>query len=105
MTSDANTATAGRPGLNAVSFLHCFGSALNDQVQLHACATDGGSMPTGDETPALPPVRPITQADLDALSGKVRRNVVWWFGKQRLLEVAAAAFDPILLQAGRNPRR
>jgi len=60
VTSGANTATAARPRLGAVSFLHCFGSALNDHKQLHACATDGVFMPTGDGTPAFLPVRLIT---------------------------------------------
>jgi hypothetical protein len=37
-----------RPRLGAVSFLHRFGSALNHHVHLHACATDGVFVPTGD---------------------------------------------------------
>ena len=42
-----------RPRLGAVSFLHRFGSALNHHVHLHACATDGVFVPTGDGPPAL----------------------------------------------------
>jgi hypothetical protein len=33
--------------------LHRFGSALNHHVHLHACATDGVFIPTGDGPPAL----------------------------------------------------
>ena len=48
-------------------------------------------MPTGDETPAFLPARPITQVHLASLTEKVRRRVVRWFRMQRLLDVAAAA--------------
>ena len=37
------------------------------------------------------PARPITQADLAALTEKVRRRVVRWFRMQRLLDADAAA--------------
>ena len=80
-----------RPRLGAVSFLHRFGSALNHHVHLHACATDGVFVPTGDGPPAFLPARPITQADLAALTEKVRRRVVRWFRMQRLLDADAAA--------------
>jgi len=47
-----------RPRLGAVFFLHRFGSAINHHVHLHACATDGVFVPTGDGPPAfLPAVR------------------------------------------------
>ena len=37
------------------------------------------------------PARPITQADLAALTERVRRRVIRWFRMQRLLDAAAAA--------------
>jgi hypothetical protein len=80
-----------RPRLGAVSFLHRFGSALNHHVHLHACATDGVFVPTGDGPPAFLPARAITQADLAALTERVRRRVVRWFRMQRLLDADAAA--------------
>ena len=80
-----------RPRLGAVSFLHRFGSALNHHVHLHACATDGVFVPTCDQPPAFLPARAITQADLAALTEKVRRRVVRWFRMQRLLDADAAA--------------
>ncbi len=80
-----------RPRLGAVSFLHRFGSVLNHHVHLHACATDGVFVPTGDGPPALLPGRLITQADLATLTEKVRRRVVRWFRIQRLLDADAAA--------------
>ncbi|MFO0191153.1 MAG: transposase [Planctomycetia bacterium] len=74
-----------------MSLLHRFGSALNHHVHLHACATDGVFVPTGGGPPAFLPARPITQADLAALTEKVRRRVVRWFRMQRLLDADAAA--------------
>ena len=80
-----------RPRLGAVSFLHRFGSAINHHVHLHACATDGVFVPTGGGPPAFLPARPITQADLAALTEKVRRRVVRWLRMQRLIDADAAA--------------
>ncbi len=80
-----------RARLGAVPLLHRFGSAINHHVHLHACATDGVFVPTGDGPPAFLPARPITQAGLAALAEKVRRRVVRWFRMQRLLDADAAA--------------
>jgi hypothetical protein len=68
-------------------------------------ATDGGFLPTVDGPPdslrrrrdgeaaglRQLPTQAITQADLAALTGKVRRRVVRWFRMQRLLAADAAA--------------
>jgi hypothetical protein len=40
-------------GPGCLSLLQRFGSALNHHVHLHACATDGVFVPTGDGPPAL----------------------------------------------------
>ena len=53
-------------------------------------------MPPADEAgcdapPAFLPARPITQADLAALTERVRRRVIRWFRLTRLLDAAAAA--------------
>jgi hypothetical protein len=85
-----------RPRLGGISFLHRFGSALNRHVHLHACVTDGVFVPpaeqaVSDAPPAFLPARPITQADLAALTERVRRRVIRWFRMQRLLDAAAAA--------------
>ena len=45
------SAATARPRLGAVSFVHRFGSALNQHVHLHACVTDGVFVPTGDARP------------------------------------------------------
>ena len=79
-----------------VSFLHRFGSALNHHVHLHTCVTDGVFVPApaqaaGDAPPAFLPARPINQADLAALTERVRRRVIRWFRLARLLDAAAAA--------------
>jgi len=40
---------------------------------------------------AFLPARPITSADLAALTERVRRRVIRWFRMRRLLDAAAAA--------------
>jgi hypothetical protein len=83
-----------RPRLGAVSFLHRFGSAVNHHVHLHACATDGVFVPTGGGPPAFLPARLITQADLAALTEKVRRRVD-----------PSPVFVPVLMrELGNSPR-
>jgi hypothetical protein len=91
VTSDADAQSASRPRLGAVSFLHRFGSALNRHVHLHACVTDGVFMPSSEATTAFLPARPVTAADLAALTERVRRRVIRWFRLTRLLDAAAAA--------------
>ena len=95
-TPAANTPTAARPRLGAVSFLHRFGSALNRHVHLHACVTDGVFVPpaagsANDAPPAFLPARPINPADLAAVTERVRRRLIRWFRRTRLLDAAAAA--------------
>ncbi|MBM4013169.1 MAG: hypothetical protein FJ286_17720 [Planctomycetes bacterium] len=87
---DAAAHPALRPRLGAVSFLHRFGSALNRHVHLHACVTDGLFMP-GEEDVAFLPARPVTPADLLALTERVRTRLVRWFRRHRLLDAEAAA--------------
>jgi hypothetical protein len=58
--------------------------------------TDGVFVPAADDAerdapPAFLPARPITSADLAALTERVRRRVIRWFRMQRLLDAAAAA--------------
>ena len=96
VTSDASGPAAARPRLGAASFLHRFGSALNHHVHLHVCATEGVFVPPADGArcdtpPAFLPARPINQADLAALTERVRRRVIRWFRLARLLDAAAAA--------------
>jgi hypothetical protein len=96
VTSDPDAPTSAHPRLGGVSFLHRFGSALNRHVHLHACVTDGVFVPAaaeagGDTPPAFLATRPISQADLAALTERVRRRVIRWFRMQRLLDVDAAA--------------
>jgi hypothetical protein len=92
----ANTPASARPRLGGISFLHRFGSALNHHVHLHVCATDGVFAPAAtvagcDAPPAFLPARPITPANLAALTERVRRRVIRWFRRSRLLDAAAAA--------------
>jgi hypothetical protein len=91
VTIDADALPATHPRLGAVSFLHRFGSALNHHVHLHVCATDGVFVPTGDAPPAFLPARPITQADLATVTEWVRRRVIRWLRRTRLLDASAAA--------------
>ncbi|MBM4012691.1 MAG: transposase [Planctomycetes bacterium] len=81
VTSVACAPAAARPRLGAISFLHRFGSALNHHVHLHVCATDGVFMPAAGgagccASPAFLPAHPINQADLAALTERVRRRVI-----------------------------
>jgi hypothetical protein len=52
-------------------------------------ATDSVFAPTADESacdapPAFVPARPITQADLAALTERVPNRVIWWLRLNRL---------------------
>ena len=92
----ANTPASARPRLGGISFLHRFGSALNRHVHLHACVIDGVFRPAAadaacDTPPTFLPARPISQANLAALTERVRRRVIRWFRLARLLDAAAAA--------------
>jgi hypothetical protein len=65
-------------------------------VHLHTCVTDGVFVPAaaeaaGDAPPAFLLARPINQADLAALTERVRRRVIRWFRLARLLDAADAA--------------
>jgi len=44
-----------------------------------------------DGPPAFLPARPLTQGDLAGLTERVRRRVIRWFRRKRLLDAAAAA--------------
>ena len=90
LVPDASARLSLRPRLGAVSFLHRFGSALNRHVHLHACVTDGLFTPY-EEGVAFLPARPVTPADLAALTERVRRRFVRWFLRKRLLDAEAAA--------------
>ncbi|MEI6506112.1 MAG: transposase [Planctomycetota bacterium] len=86
----ANTPSASRPRHGGISFLHRFGSALNHHVHLHACVTDGVFLPAADQAdsdapPTFLQARPVTAADLAALTERVRRRVIRWFRLTRLL--------------------
>jgi hypothetical protein len=88
------TPPAPRPRLGAVSFLRRFGSGLNRHAHLHAAVTDGVFLPGPhgpDGPPAFLPARPLTAADLAALTQRVRRRVIGWFRRQGFLDAHAAA--------------
>ena len=74
-------------------------------MHLHVCATEGVFVPAADgagcdASPAFLPARPINQADLAALTERVRRRVIRWFRMQRLLDAAAAAQAPAQVSRG-----
>ena len=77
--SDLATPASARPRLGGISFLHRFGSARNHHVYVHACVTDGVFVQAADQAgsdapPAFLPARPITSADLAAITERVRRR-------------------------------
>jgi hypothetical protein len=87
-----NAPPATRPRLGAISFLHRFGSALNRHVHLHACVTDGVFTATDPaDGVAFLPARPISPADLAKLTEQVRRRLVRWFRRRRLIDAETAA--------------
>ena len=95
-TPDSDMPRAARPRLGGISFLHCFGSALNHHVHLHACVTDGVFVPAADHAgcdapPTFLPARPFPPSDLATLTERVRRRVIRWIRLARLLDAAAAA--------------
>jgi hypothetical protein len=84
------------PHIGGISFLHRFGSALNHHVHLHACITDGvfAHIATSDQADAgvaFLPCRPITPADLEALTERVRRRLIRWYKRRGFLDAEAAA--------------
>ena len=92
----ANTPSAPRPRHGGISVLHRFGSALTHHVHFHACVTDGVFLPAANQADSDAPLtflqaRPVTAADLAALTERVRRRVIRWFRLTRLLDAAAAA--------------
>lgn len=76
--------------VGGISFVHRFGSALNRHGHLHACVTNGvfvEGTPDGSNDNCgvtFLPARPITPADLEALTWRVRR-------RHRYLDQKAAA--------------
>jgi hypothetical protein len=84
------------PRIGGISFLHRFGSALNHHVHLHACITDGvfAHIATSDQADArvaFLPCRPITPADLTALTERVRRRLIRWYKRRGFLDAESAA--------------
>ena len=90
MSHAENEPPSARPRFGAVSFLHRFGSALNRHVHLHTCVTDG-VFTRSPEGVAFVPARPISPADLEALTERVRHRVVCWFRRRGLIDAKAAA--------------
>jgi len=89
---DGNAPPSARARLGAMSFLHRFGSALNRHVHLHACVTDGVFTATDPaDGVAFLPARPISPADLAKLTEQVRRRLVRWFRRRRLIDAETAA--------------
>ncbi len=74
-------------------------------MHLHTCLADGVFVPAADHAgcdarPAFLPARPINQADLAALTERVRRGVIRWFKLTRLLDAAAAADMLVWVNSG-----
>lgn len=89
---DAAARSSLRPHLGAVSLLHRFGSALNRHVHLHACVTDGLFRSRHEcQGAEFLSARPVTPADILALTERVRTRLVRWFLRHGLLDAEAAA--------------
>ncbi len=73
--------------LGAVSFLHRFGSALNEHIHFHCCVIDGVFEPgQGDEEAVRFREAALTDADVQWVQARVRQRVLRWFVRQGYLD-------------------
>jgi hypothetical protein len=73
--------------LGAVSFLHRFGSALNEHVHFHCAIIDGVFEAGSDGEPAVQfREATLTEADIQRVQTRVRQRVLRWFANQGYLD-------------------
>jgi hypothetical protein len=73
--------------LGAVSFVHRFGSALNEHLHFHCCVIDGvfEPGPEGGETMRFREAV-LTAEDIQWVQARVRQRVLRWFSRQGYLD-------------------
>ncbi|MCP4869092.1 MAG: hypothetical protein GY898_10290, partial [Proteobacteria bacterium] len=73
--------------LGAVSFVHRFGSALNEHLHFHCCVIDGVFEPAqGDDETVRFRETVLTDADIQWVQARVRQRVLRWFARQGYLD-------------------
>jgi hypothetical protein len=73
--------------LGAVSFVHRFGSALNEHLHFHCCVIDGVFEPDqGGEEAVRFREAVLTDADVQWVQARVRQRVLRWFVRQGYLD-------------------
>jgi len=71
----------------AVSFVHRFGSALNEHVHFHCCVIDGVFEPQhADEGAMSFREAVLTDADIQSAQVRIRKRVLRWFARQGYLD-------------------
>lgn len=79
-----------------MSFVHRFGSSLNEHVHFHCCVIDGVFQPEqGDEEAARFHEAVLTDADVQSVQVRVRQRVLRWFIRQGYLDKDEAKDMPI----------
>jgi hypothetical protein len=73
--------------LGAVSFVHRFGSSLNEHLHFHCCVIDGVFEPgsDGEQTVRFHETL-LTEADIQQVQTLVRKRVLRWFSRQSYLD-------------------
>ena len=73
--------------LGAVSFVHRFGSSLNEHLHAHCCVIDGVFEPQqGDDEAVQFREAVLTDADIQAVQMRVWQRVLRWFARQGYLD-------------------
>ncbi len=71
----------------AVSFVHRFGSALNEHLHFHCCVIDGVFEPGADgEQKVRFREAVLSQTDIQSVQARVRRRVLRWFATRGYLD-------------------
>jgi hypothetical protein len=79
--------SAEKARMGAVSFVHLFGSALNEHLHFHSCVIDGVFElgPDGEETVRFHEAL-LTEAEIQQVQARVRQRVFRWFARQGYLD-------------------
>jgi hypothetical protein len=68
--------------LGAVSFVHRFGSSLNEPVHFHCCVIDGVFQPQQADKAVQFREAVLTDAERQQVQARVRQRVLRWFARQ-----------------------
>ncbi len=84
---ERSAGAAPKARLGAVSFVHRFGSSLNQHVHFHCCVIDGVFEPDQGSNEAVRFREAVlTDADVQWVQARVRQRVLRWFVRQGYLD-------------------